>query len=128
MVFSWHGDTLGVVCKKTLYLIPRSEAEEGSNFCWKTPQDDGTVYTDVRGTFLFLSKKAITQLKEEGFFVYDGITWRREPGDESEDVFHVVADIDGTEMVIAYDSMLRLYLVREMHNNPLGIDWVILRR
>ena len=128
VVFSWHGDTLGVVCKKTLYLIPRSEAEEGSNFCWKTPQDDGTVYTDVRGTFLFLSKKAITQLKEEGFFVYDGITWRREPGDESEDVFHVVADIDGTEMVIAYDSMLRLYLVREMHNNPLGIDWVILRR
>ena len=82
----------------------------------------------MRGTCLFLSKKAITQLKEEGFFVYDGITWRREPGDESEDVFHVVADIDGTEMVIAYDSMLRLYLVREMHNNPLGIDWVILRR
>ena len=128
MVFSWHGDTLGVVCKKTLYLIPRSEVEKGAGFCWNTPQDDGTVYTNVRGTFLFVSETAITQLKEEGFFVYDGITWRRVPGDESDDVFHVLADIDGTEMVIAYDSMLRLYLVREMRNNPLGIDWEIIRR
>ena len=126
VVFRWHGDTLGVVCKKTLYLIPRSEVEEGSGFCWNTPQDDNTVYPDVRGTFLFVSTKAIQQLKEEGFFVYDGITWRRLPDDESNEVFHVCADIDGTEMVIAYDSWLRLYLVREMRNNPLGIDWEII--
>ena len=117
---------MGVVCKKTLYLIPRSEVEEGSGFCWNTPQDDNTVYPDVRGTFLFISKKAVQQLKEEGFFVYDGITWRRMPNDESDGVFHVCADIDGTEMVIAYDSWLRLYLVREMRNNPLGIDWEII--
>ena len=48
------------------------------------------------------------------------------PDDESDGVFHVRADIDGTEMVIAYDSWLRLYLVREMRNNPLGIDWEII--
>ena len=126
VVFRWHGDTLGVVCKKTLYLIPRSEVEEGCGFCWNTPQDDNTVYPDVRGTFLFVSTKAIQQLKEEGFFVYDGITWRRLPDDESDEAFRVRADIDGTEMVIAYDSWLRLYLVREMRNNPLGIDWEII--
>ena len=80
----------------------------------------------MRGTFLFVSTKAIQQLKEEGFFVYDGITWRRLPDDESDEAFRVRADIDGTEMVIAYDSWLRLYLVREMRNNPLGIDWEII--
>ncbi|MCR4810862.1 MAG: glycoside hydrolase family 92 protein [Prevotella sp.] len=124
----WMGDTLGVVCKKTLYLIPRSEVEEGGGFCWLTPQDDGTIYPDVRGTFLFVSKKAIQQLKEEGFFVYDGITWRLIHGAETDEVWRVRADIDGTEMTLAYDNRLRLYLVREMHNNPLGIDWKIRKR
>ena len=124
----WMGDTLGVVCKKTLYLIPRSEVEEGGGFCWLTPQDDGTIYPDVRGTFLFVSKKAIQQLKEEGFFVYDGITWRLMHGAETDEVWRVRADIDGTEMTLAYDNRLRLYLVREMHNNPLGIDWKIRKR
>ena len=128
VVFRWHGDTLGVVCKKTLYLISRSEVENGNCFCWNTPQDDGTVYPDVRGTFLFVSTKAIQQLKEEEFFVYDSITWRLLPDHESDEVFHVRADIDGTEMVIVYDSRLRLYLVREMRHNPLGIDWEMIHR
>ena len=128
VVFRWHGDTLGVVCKKTLYLIPRSEVELGNGFCWLTPQDDGTVYPDVRGTFLFVSTQAVQQLKEKGCFVYDGITWRRMSGDDSEDTYRVRADIDGTEMVIAYDDWMRLYLVREMHGNPLGIDWTIRKK
>ena len=65
------------------------------------------------------------RLKEEGVFIYDGIVWRQTHSNEPEGVWHVRADIDNTEMVIAYDSRLRLYLVREMRNNPLGIDWTI---
>jgi hypothetical protein len=37
----------------------------------------------------------------------------------------VRADIDQTEMVVEYHKKLDIYLVTEMHNNPLGIDWKI---
>jgi hypothetical protein len=37
----------------------------------------------------------------------------------------VRADIDRTEMVIAYAKEPGLYLVIEMRHNPLGIDWQI---
>lgn len=37
----------------------------------------------------------------------------------------VRADIDRTEMVIAYAKEPDLYLVVEMRHNPLGIDWQI---
>ena len=124
----WMGDTLGVVCKNTLYLIPRSEVEKGRGFCWLTPQDDGNVYHDVRGTFLFVSAQAMRQLREYGLFFYDGITWRRQDGDGAKEEWRVKADIDGTEMTIAYDDRLRLYLVMEMRHNPLGIDWTLRKK
>ena len=37
----------------------------------------------------------------------------------------VRADIDRTEMVIAYAKEPDLYLVVEMRHNPLGIDWQV---
>lgn len=40
---------------------------------------------------------------------------------------HLRADIDQTEMWIDYCEPLGLYLVTEMRNNPLGIDWQIKR-
>ena len=125
---SWMGDTLGVVCKKTLYLIPRSEVEEGTGFCWLTPQDDGTIYHNVNGTFLFVSAQAMRQLKIAGLFIYDGIVWRRIDSNEAENNIRVRADIDGTEMLITYDTRLRLYLVTQMLHNPLGIDWSLRSR
>ena len=125
LTMHWMGDTLGIYCKKTLYLIPRSETEKATGFCWLTPQDDGTVYHDVLGTFLFVSDEAMRQLSAQGFFSYDGIVWRLTNSDKLENSYRVRADIDGTEMVIAYDQRLHLWLVTEMRHNPLGIDWII---
>ena len=113
--YGWDGDTLEVVCKQTRYRIARSETEHATGFCWLHPQQDGTVYHQVKGTFLFLSADAMRQLEEQKSFVYDGITWR-----ETEPL-HVKADIDGTEMWI--EQRDGLYLVSEMRGNPLGIDW-----
>ena len=59
-------------------------------------------------------------LQEKGYFVYDGITWRLVSQGETT---LVRADIDRTEMVIAYAKEPGLYL--EMRHNPLGIDWQI---
>lgn len=61
-------------------------------------------------------------LQEQGYFFYDGITWRLVSQGETT---LVRADIDRTEMVIAYAKEPGLYLVIEMRHNPLGIDWQI---
>jgi hypothetical protein len=72
-------------------------------------------------------------LQEKGCFTYDGITWRLvnerlrvgEPCSGMGERTLVRADIDRTEMVIAYAKEPDLYLVVEMRHNPLGIDWQI---
>ena len=120
LAYGWQGDTLIVTCKETTYKTPRSVVENGRNFCWDIPAD-GAVY-EAKGTFGFLSRQALRELQEKGFFIYDGITWRRT--ESSQDAVIVRADIDRTEMRISLKDDLPLVL--EMRNNPLGIDWQII--
>jgi hypothetical protein len=117
--YGWQGDTLIVTCKEATYKIAHSIVEKGKDFCWDIPAD-GAVY-ETKGTFAFVSRQAFSDLKEKGYFVYDGITWRKV--DESDVTIHVQADIDRTEMWIKQDDDLPLVL--EMRNNPLGINWQI---
>lgn len=117
--YGWQGDTLIVTCKEAAYFIPRALVEKGEDFCWDIPAD-GANY-QAKGTFAFISQKALKDLQQNGFFVYDGITWRRIGA--SEECLHVRADIDQTEMWISLKDELPLVL--EMRHNPLGIDWRI---
>ncbi len=131
LTFGWAGDTLTVTCKEATYRIPKSVVENGARFCWDIPAD-GAVY-QPQGTFGFISRKAMRDLQEKGSFTYDGITWRLvnerlragEPCSGMGERTLVRADIDRTEMVIAYAKEPDLYLVVEMRHNPLGIDWQI---
>jgi len=120
LTFAWDADTLHVTCKEATYRIPKSVVEGGTQFCWDIPAD-GAVY-QPQGTFAFVSRKAMRDLQEKGYFVYDGITWRLVSQGETT---LVRADIDRTEMVIAYAKEPGLYLIIEMRHNPLGIDWQI---
>ena len=120
LTFAWDADTLHVTCKEATYRIPKSVVEGGTQFCWDIPAD-GAVY-QPQGTFAFVSRKAMRDLQEKGYFVYDGITWRLVSQGETT---LVRADIDRTEMVIACAKEPGLYLVIEMRHNPLGIDWQI---
>ena len=120
LTFAWDADTLHVTCKEATYRIPKSVVEGGTQFCWDIPAD-GAVY-QPQGTFAFVSRKAMRDLQEKGYFIYDGITWRLVSQGETT---LVRADIDRTEMVIAYAKEPGLYLVIEMRHNPLGIDWQI---
>ena len=120
LTFAWDADTLHVTCKEATYRIPKSVVEGGTQFCWDIPAD-GAVY-QPQGTFAFVSRKAMRDLQEKGYFVYDGITWRLVSQGETT---LVRADIDRTEMGIAYAKEPELYLVIEMRHNPLGIDWQI---
>lgn len=121
-----------LTCKQTTYCIPRSEVEHATGFSWLSPQTDGTLYHNVRGTFAFISFDALRTLQQTASFVYDDITWRLIAKDET--TLRVRADIDGTEMLIAVPppygggqgrGSSSLPLVLEMHNNPLGIDWTL---
>ena len=118
LTYGWQGDTLLLTCKEATYKIARSIVENGVNFCWDIPAD-GAVY-EAKGTFAFISRKAMRELREKGFTIYDGITWRVV---DQENSIHVRADIDQTEMWIKQDDDLPFVL--EMRNNPLGIDWLM---
>ena len=117
---SLSSDTLRLTCNQSFYLIPREVVEDGNGFCWESPQKGKNVY-HARGTFLFVSHKALQQLQQTGVFVYDGITWRKTALDE--DCITVKVDTDGTIMKIATHQTLPWVL--EMKNNPLGIDWTL---
>ena len=114
----WEGDTLLLTCKEAVYLIPRHEVENSDSFCWLIPAD-GALYNKVKGTFGFISQRAMRDLQQKGWFVYDTITWRKTG--ENAKTFHVVADIDRTEMWISKTE--KLPIVLQMSRNPLGIDW-----
>ena len=119
LAFAWQGDTLVVKCKEAFYQTPSNVIEKSENFCWNIPSD-GAVY-EAKGTFAFISRKALRHLLEKGFFTYDNITWRKI--DQDDNSIHVRADIDQTEMWISLKD--NLPWVVEMRNNPLGIDWRI---
>ena len=140
---SWQGDTLSLICKQTIYRIPRTEVEHATGFCWLSPQTDGTTHHNARGTFCFISRDALQSLLSTGSFLYDSITWRRVskeqrllPDGTPVSCLRVRADIDATEMLIALpspyvatvsqpQSQPSLPFVLEMQGNPLGIDWTL---
>ena len=122
LTFGWQGDTLLVTCKEAQYKIAHSIVEKATGFCWEIPAD-GAIYEPL-GTFAFVSRQAIRALQEKGYFIYDGITWRN-VSNQPDGSYRVRADIDQTEMLLRYNKKLDLYLVTEMRNNPLGIDWKI---
>ncbi len=118
LAYTWKGDTLIFTCKEATYRIPRAVVENGNGFCWEMPSADGAIY-EAKGTFAFISQKALKTLQEKGYFIYDGITWRKTSS--TNDTIKVRADIDLTEMCISLKHNLPLVL--EMRNNPLGINW-----
>ena len=111
-------DTLLLRCNESIYLVPQKLVDEADGFYWDSPQKGKNIY-DAKGTFLFVSRKAIQQLRQSGVFIYNGITWRQIAQDASS--ITVKADVDGTLMQIATNRELPWVL--KMENNPLGIDW-----
>lgn len=117
-VESLQADTLVLKCNDSYYRIPANVVRHATGFCWESPQKGENVY-NARGTFLFVSQDALTSLLSKGYFVYDGITWRKTS--EAQDSITVKADIDNTIMRIS--TKAKLPWVLEMKHNPLGIDW-----
>ncbi len=113
-----ESDTLRLLCNNSLYSIPKNVVDNAEGFCWYSPQKGSNDYK-CNGTFLFISLKALRDLKRDGVFLYNGITWRKIAIDATS--VTVKADVDGTVMKLSTST--ELPWVIEMHNNPLGIDW-----
>jgi predicted alpha-1,2-mannosidase len=118
--WEWEGDTLRMTCHDATYLIPRLVVEGAKGFCWDSPYKGSSTY-HCQGTFLFLSRQALNDLKSQGFCSYDQQLWRLV--DDREGLLHLRADVDDTEMWVSTQSGLPL--VVRMQGNPLGIDWYI---
>ncbi len=113
-------DFYSLQCNESIYRIHKKVVEEADGFCWDSPQKGRNNYL-CQGTFLFVSRKALQQLKQTGMFVYNGITWRQVSKDAKS--VTVKADMDGTIMQIA--TCEGLPWVLRMEKNPLGIDWTL---
>ena len=120
LTMAWDGDTLHMTVKSATYRIPREVVEHATGFSWDSPQVDGALY-HPDGTFCFISMDALRQLKTNGSFVYDQLTWRLVG--EEDGLLHVRADIDNAEMWIATTASLPL--VMKMAKNKLNIDWIL---
>ena len=114
----FEDNPLVIRCNQSTYFIPKDAVDHADRFTWDSPQKGINEYA-CSGTFLFISRDALQQLKTKGAFVYDEITWRKIA--QSAETITVKADVDGTEMVIS--TVYRLPWVLEMRHNPLGIDW-----
>ncbi len=107
--------------QKGIMRMPRNRVENGNAFCWQQPADGERRVLGEGETFGIISRQAFSDLKDKGFFVYNGVTYRK--ADEEGGRVHVRADIDETQMWIEMSG--ELPVISEMRDNPLGIDWKI---
>ena len=116
--------------QKGSYKMGRQNVEEGSSLSWLQPVDGCEVALPANETFGFISRKAWKSLKEKGWFVYNGTTYRKVAEESAEEqeykgkkAIHVLADVDLTNMWIV--DCEALPLIYKVEDNSLGIDWTV---
>jgi hypothetical protein len=119
---AWKGDTLQVMCNKTIWQMPRKCVDTAVMMNWQQPVD-GERYILSESTAFIISNDALQRLRQQGWTVYGGWTWRVTASDTAAGTLHLKADIDDVEMWVEVKE--NIPLIVRMKNNPLGIDWNI---
>jgi glycerophosphoryl diester phosphodiesterase len=116
--------------QKGCYKMGRLNIEEGNSLSWLQPVDGCEVALPANETFGFISRKAWKSLKEKGWFVYNGTTYRKVAEESAKEqmykgkkTIHVLADVDLTNMWIIDNE--NLPLIYKTSDNPLEIDWTV---
>ena len=116
--------------QKGCYKMGRQNVEEGSSLSWLQPVDGCEVALPANETFGLISRSALKSLKEKGWFVYNGTTYRKVAEELTEEqmykgkkTIHVLADVDLTNMWIIDNE--NLPLIYKTSDNPLEIDWTV---
>lgn len=116
--------------QKGCYKMGRQNVEEGNGLSWLQPVDGFEVALPSNETFGFISRKAWKSLKEKGWFVYNGTTYRKVAEESTKEqmykenkTIHVLADVDLTNMWIIDNE--NLPIIYKITHNPLEIDWAV---
>ena len=108
------------------YTMPPASQAEGENFCWTQPTDGEHLTTSPDETVWMLSQKQLSQLKAQGKFVSNGVTYTARPCKETAlgyPLLHAVDAVEGAQVwVLDYPE---LPLIWRMRNNPVGINWQV---
>ena len=114
---------------KGSYFISPNGLISGSELNFIQPVNGRKEYLKDSETFGLISVSAFDSLKNTGSFVYNNTTYRlkelqtMEIGEESLDVFYVIADIDDTKMWIWNNR--ELPIICRIDHNPLEINFSI---
>ena len=116
--------------QKGCYKMGRQNVEDGSSLSWLQPVDGCVVALPANETFGFISRSAWKSLKEKGWFVYNGTTYRKAAEELTEEqefngkkTIHVLADVDLANMWIIDNE--NLPLIYKTSDNLLEIDWTV---
>lgn len=111
------------------YAMGKTSVEKGNALSWLQPIDGRVESLKENETFGFVSRKALRDLRANGWFLYNQTVYRLDAQNSAKQLFRglplmaVVADVDSTRMwILDSDS---LPLIARLSNNPLGIDWVV---
>ncbi len=114
---------------KGSYFISPNGLISGSELNFIQPVNGRKEYLKDSETFGLISVSAFDSLKNTGSFVYNNTTYRlkelqtMEIGEESLEVFYVIADIDDTKMWIWNNR--ELPIICRIDHNPLEINFSI---
>ena len=104
------------------YRMTPASVESGTSLSYRMPEDGNHLTLDAGQTFAMISKSAFNDLKQQGSFVYDGVTYTL-TGEEDGKLGRQlnVKDAEGANLSILDNPHFPLII--RMSCNPLEINW-----
>lgn len=108
------------------YTLTPDSRQNGESLCWTQPTDGQHLTVSPHQTVWMLSQKQLQQLKGQGTFLCDKVTYTAVPCNETAlgyPLLHAKDQVESGEMwVLDYPEMP---LIWRMRHNPVGINWEV---
>lgn len=110
------------------YKMSAEAVDQGNALSYLMPEDGNNVSLANQETFAMISRDAYRQLKSLGRFTYDGVEYEKQATEQSPiwGTIIQVCDSEGAHLQILDNPQLPLIV--NMRNNPLEIDWTVMKR
>ncbi len=107
------------------YTMTPSAVKDGTAQSWLMPEDGNHLTLPSNETFGIISQSALSTLKKNGEFTYNGVQWHQNGIIDTSlgSVIEVEDPEEGARMTILDNPILPLIL--SMQDNPLEINWTI---
>ena len=108
------------------YKMTPESRKSASSLTYLQPEDGNYITLNPSETFGMISQSAFRELKRNGKFTYNGMTYYQTENnlnDSSPTLIKVTEPLEGTEMWIL--DNLSLPIIWKMANNPIEINWEV---